>query len=96
MTDAEYNIPSDVAELFSNGERQYSICDPDESGDNVFAMDLFAFLVGIPDEMIIEDEGTQIIVTDGNKRLCIDSGGLGDFHLHGYDVTVCEPEESEA
>ena len=87
MTEAEYNVPGDVAELFANGENQYSICDPEQSGNNIFAMNLFVELVDIPAEMIIEDEGTQIIVTDGNKTLCIDSGGLGDFHLHGYDVT---------
>ena len=96
MTEVEYDVPDDVTELFANGESQYSICDREQSGDNIFAMGLFVEIVDIPDEMIIEDEGTQIIISDGNKTLCIDSGGLGDFHLHGYDVTVVEAEESKS
>lgn len=87
-----YNIPCTVKELFDNGEAQYSITDPDQSGDNIFAMELFVDCVDIPDEMIEEDEGTQVILFNGEKRLVIDSGGLGDFHLHGYNVSVIESE----
>jgi len=65
-----------------------------QNGDNVFAMRLFIELVGIPEDMIIQDDGTQIVVTDGHTTLCIESGGLGDFYLHGYNVTL--PEESKA
>jgi len=82
---SEWNIPKDVNELFENGERNYSICDKDYSGDNIYAMNLFLETVDVPSEMVEEDLGTRV---DGKKRLCIDSGGLGDFHLHGYDVSI--------
>lgn len=87
---SEYSVPGDVAELFANGEDSYEIRDPEQSGDNIFAMTLFCEVVGIPEDMIVTDDGTQIIVTDGNKTLCIDSCGLGDFHLHGYSVSEIE------
>lgn len=29
-----------------------------------------------------------VTLFDGKRRIVIDSGGLGDFHLHGYNVTV--------
>jgi len=86
--DGFYYIPADVDELFANGRAQYEIYDRDQAGDNVFAMDLFLECVGVPEEMIEEDEGTQVILNDGVTLLCIDSGGLGDFYHHGYDVTV--------
>ena len=87
---SEYCIPENVAELFANGESSYSITDPDESGDNIFAMNLFLEAVGVPSEMVEEDLGTQVTLFDGKTRIVIDSGGLGDFHLHGYDVTVVD------
>ena len=91
--ESQYIIPGDVAELFATGEAQYEIRDPEQSGDNVFAMNLFLELLGVPDEMVEVDDGTQVILNDGTTRLCIDSGGLGDFHLHGYDVTVLGEDE---
>ena len=84
----EYDIPDNAQQLFANGERSYSIKDPAQSGDNVFALRLFLECVGVPAEMIEEDEGTRVTLFDGSKRITIDSGGLGDFHLHGYDVAV--------
>lgn len=86
MTD--YDIPESVAELFANGERSYHIIDVDQAGDNVFAMRLFLECVGVPAEMVECDDGTQITLFDGTTRIVIDCRGLGDFHLHGYDVTV--------
>jgi hypothetical protein len=46
----------------------------------------------LTDEMIEEDNGTQVILKHPNYKykLCIDSGGLGDFFSHGYDVSVLE------
>jgi hypothetical protein len=85
---SEYNIPGDAEELFTNGEEQYSIIDPEQSGDNIFAMRLFLEYVGVPDDMVVEDNETQVIVCNGPTRLCIDAYGLGDFYLHGYDVSV--------
>lgn len=84
---SDWNIPADVDELFRNGEVHYHIHDYEQSGDNIFAMQLFLEYVDIPEEFIVEDNGTQIIVSDGERTLCIDSGGEGDFHLHGYDVS---------
>jgi len=86
----EYDIPDNVNSLFANGEHSYHIFDSKQSGDNIFAMQLFVECVGIPNKMIEIDDGTQITVFNGEKRIVIDSGGLGDFHLHGYDVTVKE------
>ena len=86
MTD--YSIPENTVELFANGERSYHIKDPAEAGDNIFAMNLFLEFVGVPSEMIECHEGTQVTLFDGETRLVIDSGGLGDFHLHGYEVTI--------
>jgi len=84
----EWNIPNNVKELFSNGDQSYSIRDTDYSGDNIYAMGLFLDNVGIPEEMIETNDGTQVILFDGKTRLCVNSGGLGDFHLHGFEVTV--------
>lgn len=36
------------------------------------------------------DDGTQVTLFNGKRRIVIDSGGLGDFPLHGYDVTVLD------
>lgn len=85
-----YNIPESVEELFSNGNHSYSITDPEQSGDNIFSMNLFLDYVGVPSEMIELDDGTQVTLFDGDRRIVIDAGGLGDFHLHGYDVTIID------
>ena len=88
MTD--YDIPENTGELFANGERSYHIKDHDQAGDNIFAMRLFLECVGVPSEMVECDDGTHVTLFDGKIRLVIDSRGLGDFHLHGYDVTILE------
>lgn len=88
-----YDIPESVDELFENGESSYSITDPEQSGDNIFAMNLFLECVGVPSEMVECDDGTQVTLFDGKRRIVIDSGGLGDFHLHGYDVTVVDEQQ---
>lgn len=85
-----YDIPESVAELFANGEASYRITDPEQSGDNIFALRLFLDLVGVPSEMVECDDWTQVTLFNGVRRIAIDSGGLGDFHLHGYDVTVLD------
>ena len=85
-----YDIPASTAELFENAPCQYSITDPEQSGDNIFALRLFLECVGVSSEMIECDDGTQVTLFNGEKRIAIDSGGLGDFHLHGYDVTVLD------
>jgi hypothetical protein len=84
----EYNIPDSVRQLFENGACSYSIRDHGQAGDNIFAMNLFLDCVGVPENMIECHDGTQVTLFDGQTRLVIDSGGLGDFHLHGYEVSV--------
>jgi hypothetical protein len=84
---SDYSIPADSDELFANGETHYHIHDHERSGDNIFALQLFIECVDVPEQFIVEDNGTQVIVCNGEKTLCIDSGGEGDFHLHGYDVS---------
>ncbi len=86
----DYDIPKNTAELFANGERSYHIKDSDQAGDNIFAMNLFLECVDVPSEMIECHDGTQVTLFDGETRLVIDSSGLGDFHLHGYDVKILE------
>jgi len=88
----DYDIPGSASELFANGERSYHIIDPDQVGDNTFAMRLFVEQVGIPASMIETDDGTQVTLSDGNTRIVIDSGGLGDFDRHGYDVTLAKDQ----
>lgn len=41
-------------------------------------------------------DGTQVTLFDGETRIVIDSGGLGDFHLHGYDVTILEANAEQS
>jgi hypothetical protein len=84
----EYFIPNNATELFENGESSYWIIDRDQVGDNIFAMNLFLQCVDVPDLMVEEHYGTQVVLFDGKTRIVIDSGGLGDFDRHGYDVTV--------
>jgi hypothetical protein len=90
---SEWDIPENVNELFKNEEKSYSICDEDYSGDNIYAMKLFLEAIGVPNEMVEEDLGTMVVLFNGEKRLRIDSGGLGDFHLHGYDVSIVKDGE---
>jgi hypothetical protein len=91
--DDMYNIPSSPADLFEAGEEIYTITDPKQSGDNEFAMDLFLDRVGVTEDMIEEHMGTQVTLFDGKRRITIDSGGLGDFHLHRFSVMVVEDDD---
>lgn len=88
----DWSIPGSVEELFSNGPTQYHIIDPDYSGDNVYAMRLFIESVEGLAAHVVEDEGTQIVVAKDGVSLVIDSGGLGDFDRHGFDVNLLEEE----
>lgn len=83
----EYNIPENVFELFNNNNYFYSIIDSNFEINNVEAMMLFLDLVGVSDDLIEENDGTQVILNDGEKRLQIDCGGLGDFYSHSYEIT---------
>jgi hypothetical protein len=89
---AEYNVPATVKELFENKEASYSIIDYDinEMDNNESMIYFLEMLPDLTDEMIKIDDGTQVILKhpDYDYKLCIDSGGLGDFHRHGYDVSI--------
>jgi hypothetical protein len=90
----EYNIPTTVEELFENKGISYSIIDYTiDEMDNIVSLAYFLeSIAGLTDEMVEEDNGTQVILKHPNYKykLCIDSGGLGDFFSHGYDVSVLE------
>ncbi len=85
-----WNIPANVSELFAAGEAYYSITDPDFPGDNNYGMSLFIDCVEGIESYITDHFGTQILLYKDGVNLQIDSGGLGDFHLHGFDVTIVE------
>ena len=87
---SKYNIPKDCDELFLNGNAFYVIEDSEKRGDNVFGMKIFLESVGVPDEVVEFDEGTRVILSRDGKRIQIDSGGLGDFSSHGFEVKLFE------
>jgi hypothetical protein len=60
--------------------------------DNNKSMEHFIECVGIPNENIEKNEGTQIVVSheDYNYKIVIDAGGLGDFYSHGFDLSLYE------
>ncbi len=88
-----YEVPSSIKELFENKEASYRIIDYTiQEMDNIESMCYFLEYVGIPAENIEEDSGTQVILKhpEFDYKLVIDSGGLGDFYSHGYDVSIFE------
>jgi hypothetical protein len=88
-----FNLPEDIDELFSCGEETYSLIDYDlPEMDNIQSMNFFVNLLDIPEENIIVDDGTMIIVEhpDFDFNLRIDAGGLGDFHSHEWRVSIDE------
>ncbi len=88
-----YEVPSSVKELFENKEASYRIIDYTiQEMDNIESMYFFLEHVGVTAENIEEDSGTQVILKhpEFDYKLVIDAGGLGDFHSHGYDVSIYE------
>lgn len=88
-----FNLPDDIDELFSRGEETYSLIDYDlPEINNIQSMDFFVNLLDIPEENILLDDGTIIIVKhpDFDFNLRIDAGGLGDFHSHEWRVSIDE------
>jgi len=86
-----YEIPDSVKELFTQGENSYRIIDYDEPEmNNNQSMQYFLDCIGATSDNIETDDGTQVIVThpDFDYKLVIDSGGLGDFYSHGFDVSA--------
>lgn len=46
--------------------------------------------IGATQENIVMDDGTQVVLQhpDFDYKVVVDSGGLGDFYSHGFDVTI--------
>jgi hypothetical protein len=91
-------LPATIKELFDNKEASYCMYQSyDEYGmGNIESMEWFlGYIEGLQDEHIEENEGTQVVLThpDYDYKLCIDSGGLGDFHSHVFDVSIMEDEK---
>ena len=85
----EHDIPASVEELFELGECSYSIVGYDREMDNIESLAYFLDEIGAG-PWVCEDWGTQVrLVHQGfTYELVIDSGGLGDFYSHRYDVHV--------
>ena len=85
----EHDIPASVEELFELGENSYSIVSYDREMDNIESLAYFLDEIGAG-PWVEEDFGTQVRLAHPGftYELVIDSGGLGDFYSHGYDVHV--------
>ncbi len=93
MATVIYEIPNSVKEMFEQGENSYRIIDYSiNEMDNNQSMQHFLDCICATSENIDTDDGTQVVVKhqDFEHKLVIDSGGLGDFYSHGYDVTLLE------
>lgn len=84
-----YEIPETVKELFEQGENSYRIINYETEMDNIQSMAHFIECIGATEDNIETDDGTQIIMKheDFDFMLVVDSGGLGDFYSHGFDIT---------
>ena len=90
MATIDYEIPNSVKEMFEQGENSYHIIDYSiQEMDNVQSMQYFLECISATDDNIEKDDGTQVVVIhpDFGHKLLIDSGGLGDFYSHSYEVT---------
>lgn len=83
-------LPSSVEELFENKEETYTYFSID-SMDNNWSMDWFIKYLDLG-EFIFLNEGTRIELQHPkyNYQLQIDSGGLGDFYSHKFEVSVTQ------
>ena len=91
MATVIYEIPNSVKEMFEQGENSYRIIDYSiQEMDNIQSMQYFLGYIGATTDNIETDDGTQVVIIhpDFDHKLVIDSGGLGDFYSHGYDVTL--------
>lgn len=89
-----YEVPEMVKQMFSDAPTSYRIIDYSDNMemDNIQSMQYFLNYIEFPSEDILEDYGTQVILQhpDFDFKICIDSGGLGDFFSHGFDVNIYE------
>lgn len=90
MNQPIYELPDSLKAIFENGETSYRIIDysPNMDLDNIQALNLFLERVEIPSENVIIHDGTQCFLSHPDFDLAVvDSGGLGDFFSHGFDVS---------
>lgn len=88
-----YEIPNNFTELFNEVDEHESMSyriinyNKGMDMDNIASMQHFLDCIGIPEDYIEEDYGTQVIISHPEYigRIVIDSGGLGDFFSHGFD-----------
>lgn len=88
---AIYEIPNSVKDMFDCGETSYRIVDYTiQEMDNNQSMQFFLDCIGATEDNIETDDGTQVTIKhpDFEHKLVIDSGGLGDFYSHGFDVCL--------
>lgn len=105
MTTEIYEIPKTIEELFEDvkdgeGNASYRIIDyaDGKEMDNNESMAYFCELVGITDENIQTDDGTQLTLKhpEFKKSIVIDAGGLGDFNSHSFECHwIDEPAYKE-
>ena len=99
MATVIYEIPNSVKEMFEQGENSYRIIDYSiQEMDNIQSMEHFLDCISATTDNIETDDGTQVVIIhpDFDHKLVIDSGGLGDFYSHGYDVTLYSETVSSA
>jgi len=87
-----YELPDSIDELFANQETEYRIIDYNQSMemDNIESMAFLLDHLDIKDENLELNDGTQVILyhSDYKEKLVIDSGGLGDFFSHKFEVSL--------
>ena len=87
-----YEIPESVIDLFEQGENSYRIIDYDEGMemDNNESMEYFLEQIEATEENMVLEDGTMVILKhkDFEETYIIESGGLGDFFSHGFDVSL--------
>lgn len=90
-----YEVPESIKQMFYDAPVSYRIIDYRDNMemDNNQSMSYFLEYIGFHPNDIIEDYGTQVVLKhdDFDYTICIDSGGLGDFYSHGFDVSIVNP-----
>lgn len=91
-----YEIPGSVKELFENKGSSYRIINYNKGMDmdNIAAMTHFLDSVGINQEFIDLNDGTQVYLKhpDFDYLAVIDCRGLGDFFSHLFEVSFVKKD----
>ena len=96
MATVIFEILNSIKEMFEQGENSYRIIDYSrQEMDNIQSMQHFIDCIGATSDNIETDDGTQVVIIhpDFDYKLVIDSGGMGDFYSHGYDVTLLDADQ---